>query len=180
MNDKLWGPLQASGVRSSRLSKAESGSKGEAAPEAAGVWEKQSPRQPLGGPLALLSPEMERTCLERAAGPEPGHLDGDAGVARGEPDTLAAEFTHLFRRSAGGPLCTWPLLAAKVTELVAVSSISLPDRTGEGKTTHTVGTCVQESSGGDSWLSQFQRVAICQRFCFGGYKPRGAPGPSVY
>ena len=50
MNGKLWGPLQASGVRSSRLCKAKSGSKGEAAPATAEVWEKRSPCQTLGGP----------------------------------------------------------------------------------------------------------------------------------
>lgn len=49
MSGKLWGPLQAPGVCSLCLSKAESGNKKEAAPEMLAAWEKQRLRQPLRG-----------------------------------------------------------------------------------------------------------------------------------
>lgn len=116
MSGKLWGLLQAPGVCSLCLGKAESSSKEEATPETCCVEKTKSPPTPWRS-LASLSSEMEQMCPDGTTGPESCHLEGDLGVASGKPDTLAAKFTGLFKEVSRRALLRLALSAAQIAYL---------------------------------------------------------------
>lgn len=68
---ELWGSSRPPRACSSCLSKAESGSKGGTAPKKAAGWEKQCPRQPLGGPWHRSPPRWSKWAQTGRLGQSP-------------------------------------------------------------------------------------------------------------